>query len=213
MSSQFVAGICNEKLRLYGVQFHPEVDLSLQGKVMLKNFLYDIAGLTGNYTLQSREQECIKHIKEVVGNNKVLMMLSGGVDSTVCAALLNKALRSEQVIAVHIDNGFMRKSESKNVVQSLQNVGLNVKVINAAFQFSGGTTIVPIDRSDPLSRSIVTNSLCRIMNPEEKRRIIGDVFIKIAEDVISELNLKPDEVILGQGINFLFLYLTIRLTF
>lgn len=199
MSSQFIAGICNEKLRLYGVQFHPEVDLSLQGKAMLKNFLFDIVGLTGNFTLLSREQECIKHIKDTVGNNKVLMMLSGGVDSTVCAALLHKALRPEQVIAVHIDNGFMRKNESANVVQSLQNIGLNVKVINAAYQFSGGTTIIPIDRGDPNSRTIITNMLCRTMNPEEKRKIIGDVFVKIADDVINELNLKPDEVLLGQG--------------
>lgn len=73
MSQAFIAGIANDKLRLYGVQFHPEVELTSNGKTMLKNFLVDIAGLTGNYTMQSREIECINGIKEVVGNNKVLV--------------------------------------------------------------------------------------------------------------------------------------------
>lgn len=73
MSQSFVAGIANDKLRLYGVQFHPEVELTQNGKAMLKNFLVDIAGLTGNYTMQNREIECINNIKETVGNNKVLV--------------------------------------------------------------------------------------------------------------------------------------------
>lgn len=68
-SSSFCAGICNEKLHLYGVQFHPEVDLTDNGKHMLKNFLFDIAGLTGNYTMDGRENECIKYIKDTVGEN------------------------------------------------------------------------------------------------------------------------------------------------
>lgn len=75
MSQAFIAGIGNDKLRLYGVQFHPEVDLTANGKAMLKNFLFDIAGLTGNYTMQGREIECINSIKEIVGNNKVLVGL------------------------------------------------------------------------------------------------------------------------------------------
>lgn len=74
-SSSFCAGIYNEKLRLYGVQFHPEVDLTLNGRTMLKNFLFDIVGLTGNYTMQGREAECIKYIKETVGGNKVIIII------------------------------------------------------------------------------------------------------------------------------------------
>lgn len=70
-SSSFCAGIYNEKLRLYGVQFHPEVDLTINGKTMLRNFLFDVVGLTGNYTMQCREAECVKYIKECVGANKV----------------------------------------------------------------------------------------------------------------------------------------------
>lgn len=108
-SSNFIAAIANDKLNLYGVQFHPEVDLTPKGKTMLHNFLFGVAGLTGNFTLRDRESQCIQYIKETVGTNKVLLLVSGGVDSTVCAALLQKALNKDQVIAVHINNGFMRK--------------------------------------------------------------------------------------------------------
>lgn len=198
-SSSFPASIANDKLRLYGVQFHPEVDLTTNGKTMIKNFLFDISGCTGNYTLQGRELECLKYVKETVGSNKVLLLVSGGVDSTVCAALLHKALCEDQVIAVHIDNGFMRKNESQRVEQSLEKLGLRVKVINASHQFLYGTTTIPMDSRDPNSRTRVTKLLCMTSNPEEKRKIIGDVFVKVANEVISELNLKPEEVFLGQG--------------
>ncbi|CAH1968955.1 unnamed protein product [Acanthoscelides obtectus] len=199
-SSSFCAGIANEKLNLYGVQFHPEVDLTPNGKTMLKNFLFDICGLTGNFTIQGREEECIKYIKETVGiNNKVLLLLSGGVDSTVCAALLHKALRLEQIIAIHIDNGFMRKNESEKVHSSLQKVGLNLRVIKAASSFSEGQTIVPIDKHEGNSRTRITKMLCMTSDPEEKRKIIGDVFVRISDEIISDLNLNADEVFLGQG--------------
>lgn len=198
-SSSFCAGICNEKLRLYGVQFHPEVDLTLNGKAMLKNFLFDIAGLTGNYTMQGREAECIKYIKEIVGNNKVLVLVSGGVDSTVCAALLHKALKPDQIIAVHIDNGFMRKNESAKVECSLKRLGLNLKVVNAACSFYGGTTVVPVDRHEPNSRTRITKMLSQTADPEEKRKIIGDVFVKISDEILKDMNLNPDEIFLAQG--------------
>lgn len=198
-SSSFIVGICNEKLRLYGLQFHPEVDLTINGKTMLKNFLFDVVGLTGNYTMQGRQSECIKYIKETVGSNKVLLLVSGGVDSTVCAALLHKALTEDQIIAIHIDNGFMRKNESARVVESLQEIGLHLRVINAAYQFTEGTTIVPLDKREPNSRTRVTKMLCMTTDPEEKRKIIGDVFVKISDDIIAELNLKPEEVFLAQG--------------
>lgn len=110
-SSNYVAAIANEKLNLYGVQFHPEVDLTTNGQTMLHNFLFNIAALTGSYTLRDRESMCIDYIRETVGKNKVLLLVSGGVDSTVCAALLQKALPKDQVIAVHINNGFMRKGK------------------------------------------------------------------------------------------------------
>ncbi|XP_019760968.1 GMP synthase [glutamine-hydrolyzing] isoform X2 [Dendroctonus ponderosae] len=197
-SQAFIAGISNEKLNLFGVQFHPEVDLTVNGKTMLKNFLFDICALTGNFTIQNREEQCIKYIKETVGMNKVLLLVSGGVDSTVCAALFHKALRSDQVIAIHIDNGFMRKHESAKVHDSLQKLGLDLKVIKAAATFSEGSTVVPIDK-DGNARTRVTKMLCNTANPEEKRKIIGDIFVKISDEIIADLKLKPEEVLLGQG--------------
>ncbi|KAK8379829.1 hypothetical protein O3P69_019663 [Scylla paramamosain] len=198
-SGNLIAAIANDKLRLYGLQFHPEVDLTEQGLTMMKNFLYEISGLSGTYTLQSRELQCVNYIKEHVGNNKVLMLVSGGVDSTVCAALLHKALSEEQVIAVHIDNGFMRKNESLQVEQSLRRLGLKLKMINARHQFYDGVTSIPVDPSDPMGRKRVTNLLCMTFSPEEKRKIIGDTFIKVANEVIAEMNLRAEEVMLGQG--------------
>lgn len=103
------------------------MNLTEHGTQMLKSFLYNVVGLSGIYTIKCREQECIKYIKDQVGQSKVLVLLSGGVDSTVCAALLHRALDQEQVIAVHIDNGFMRLKESEQVMKSLSALGLNVK--------------------------------------------------------------------------------------
>lgn len=128
VSGQIVAAIANEQRRIYGTQFHPEVDLTTNGKQILKNFLYNIAQLPGDFTMKSREQECIDYIRSTVGStDKVLVLLSGGVDSTVCAALFRRALSADQVVAFHIDNGFMRKDESSAVEQSLNQLGLEVK--------------------------------------------------------------------------------------
>lgn len=215
-STDFVVGLANEKMRLYGVQFHPEVDLTLGGNQMLFNFLFGISGLSGNYTLKGREQECIDYIKETVGNKKVLLLVSGGVDSTVCAALLHKALNKDQVVALHINNGFMRKGETQFVEQNLAQLGIRLKVINAVHCFMQGTTSIPLDTVPPAAnanamnnkrtcatstspRTKPTNLLCQTINPEEKRKIIGDVFIRVANDAIAELGLKPEEVLLGQG--------------
>ncbi|XP_076039553.1 GMP synthase burgundy isoform X2 [Oratosquilla oratoria] len=198
-SGNIIAAIANDKHRLYGVQFHPEVDLTENGMTMMRNFLYEICGLTGSFTLENREHQCITSIRGAVGANKVLMLVSGGVDSTVCAALLHKALSEDQVIAVHIDNGFMRKNESLQVEQSLRKLGLKLRVINARHQFYDGVTGIPVDSSEPMGRKRVTNLLCMTLSPEEKRKIIGDTFIKVANDVIAELNLRTEEVMLGQG--------------
>lgn len=128
LSGQIVAAISNDQRKIYGTQFHPEVDLTTNGKQMLKNFLYEIAKLPGDFTMKSREQECIDSIRQTVGpTDKVLCLLSGGVDSTVCAALFRRALTADQVVAFHIDNGFMRKEESTNVEKSLNQLGLEVK--------------------------------------------------------------------------------------
>ncbi|XP_069474530.1 GMP synthase [glutamine-hydrolyzing] [Ambystoma mexicanum] len=198
-SGNIVAGIANEAKKLYGVQFHPEVGLTENGKVMLKNFLFDVAGCTGTFTVQNRELSCIREIKVQVGASKVLVLLSGGVDSTVCTALLNKALNKEQIIAVHIDNGFMRKRESQSVEEALKKLGIQVKVVNAAHSFYNGTTTLPISDEDRTPRKRISKTLNMTTNPEEKRKIIGDTFVKIANEVIGDMNLKPEEVFLAQG--------------
>ncbi|XP_069331405.1 GMP synthase [glutamine-hydrolyzing] [Eulemur rufifrons] len=198
-SGNIVAGIANESKKLYGAQFHPEVGLTENGKVILKNFLYDIAGCSGTFTVQNREHDCIRDIRERVGTSKVLVLLSGGVDSTVCTALLNRALNQDQVIAVHIDNGFMRKRESQSVEEALKKLGIQVKVINAAHSFYNGTTTLPISDEDRTPRKRISKTLNMTTSPEEKRKIIGDTFVKIANEVIGEMNLKPEEVFLAQG--------------
>uniref|UniRef100_A0A8C9SLK5 GMP synthase (glutamine-hydrolyzing) n=1 Tax=Scleropages formosus TaxID=113540 RepID=A0A8C9SLK5_SCLFO len=198
-SGNIVTGIANEQKKLYGTQFHPEVDLTERGMQMLKNFLFEISGCTSNFTVQDREQSCICEIQERVQKSKVLVLLSGGVDSTVCTALLNKALNQEQVIAVHIDNGFMRKKESQSVEEALTKLGINVKVVNAAHTFYNGTTTLPISEEDRTPRKRISKTLNMTTNPEEKRKIIGDTFVKVANEVIGEMNLKPEDVFLAQG--------------
>ena len=141
----------------------------------------------------SRAISCIN--EAVKDGYKVLMLLSGGVDSTVCTALLHKALGAERVIAVHIDNGFMRKNESVSVEQSLSSVGLKVNVINANMEFMNGHTIVD-EKKTPL--------LCHTIEPETKRKIIGDTFMTVANRIIEDMKLDADKVRVAVG--FLFSY-------
>ncbi|KAK2180280.1 hypothetical protein NP493_448g02000 [Ridgeia piscesae] len=198
-SGQIVAAISNEKERLYGVQFHPEVDLSDNGVAMLKNFLRGVAECRGTFTIKSREDVCIQYIRSAVGSHKVLLLVSGGVDSTVCAALLSKALSPDQVIALHIDNGFMRKDESHQVAESLRAIGLKLIAVNASHQFYTATTMFPHGRKDGKFRKQKSDILNQCADPEEKRMIIGDTFMRIANELTEKLNLSTEEVILAQG--------------
>ncbi|MDP1694787.1 MAG: glutamine-hydrolyzing GMP synthase [Candidatus Woesearchaeota archaeon] len=189
-SNGLVAAIEHAGKRLYGVQFHPEVDLTEHGKTMLSNFLYGVVGFSGTYTSENREQKALAYIRETVGTKKVLVLVSGGVDSTVCAALLRKGLSPEQIHAVHIDNGFMRLDESQHVATALRNIGLELQVVNASNDFYQGTTQIDGKQTQPL---------VHIVHPEHKRRIIGDTFMRVADRVITSLGLCPEDVYLAQG--------------
>lgn len=192
-----ITAIANEDMRIYGVQFHPEVDLTENGRQVIRNFLYDVANCSGCFSLDCRKESCVQYIRSVVGTHKVLMLVSGGVDSTVCSALLGHALPPEQVIALHVDNGFMRHEESQKVVESLQKLGLDVRAVNASHAFYNAVeTKQNANQSYLIGRS---KMLCETTDPEEKRRIIGDTFMNVAQDIISKMNLNPDEVYLGQG--------------
>ncbi len=189
-SDGIVVGIENSGKKLYGLQFHPEVDLTENGKEMLKNFLYNISGLSGSYTMEDREKKAIEYICDTVGDKKVLVLVSGGVDSSVCVALLNKALGLEKVHALHIDNGFMRMNESQKVKEALNNIGVKLNVVDASDIFYNAITVI-----DGLS----VGPLKEVTDPEQKRKIIGNTFMSVAEDAIRELGFDPEDVYLAQG--------------
>jgi len=190
-SGDIVAGIECAERHLYGVQFHPEVDLSVDGNAMLRNFLYKICGFSGLYSMDCREQIAIDYIRATVGTTKkVLCLVSGGVDSSVCAALLHKALGPERIICLHIDHGFMRHEESTTVCAALQELGVPIERLDAAATFARATTDIKGVRTAPLEETV---------QPEEKRKIIGDTFMVVTQAMCERKGLKPDEVYLAQG--------------
>ncbi|CEF62535.1 GMP synthase [glutamine-hydrolyzing] [Strongyloides ratti] len=190
LNDKFIVGIKHKTRNLFGLQFHPEVDLTINGHKILDNFLKIICNLSGNFTMVSREKVCINEIRKIVGEKqKVLVMVSGGVDSTVCAALLNEALGHDRVIAVHIDHGFMRLNESKKVVKSLEDIGLKVHFYEVHQKFINGT----IEGDDGKRKK-----LCEIVDPELKRQIIGNTFIHVKDDVMKDLNLDSN-IFYAQG--------------
>ena len=130
MSSNGIqAAIRHTQKPVYGLQFHPEVDLSVHGVTMLENFLYKIADLSPDFTLDNRLETSIAEIQNRVGDKTVLTLVSGGVDSAVTTALLLKALPAKQVMALHIDTGMMRLDESDGVCEALKNMGDRKSVV------------------------------------------------------------------------------------
>eukprot|EP01124_Arcella_intermedia_P001442 TRINITY_DN10792_c0_g1_i1.p1 TRINITY_DN10792_c0_g1~~TRINITY_DN10792_c0_g1_i1.p1 ORF type:complete len:659 (+),score=136.49 TRINITY_DN10792_c0_g1_i1:259-1977(+) len=195
-SGDLISAICNEDKKLYGVQFHPEVDLTLNGQEVFKNFLFKISGLKGNFTMEDRRAKAVSYIRSRVGDKKVLVLVSGGVDSTVCAALLNEAIGADRVIALHINNGFMRFNESQLVEKALGILGVHLINIDASEDFYNGTTEIV---TGPEKTKKKTGLLKETVNPEEKRKIIGDTFMVVAQREISKLGLSVDDVLLAQG--------------
>lgn len=189
-SGDIVAAISDGERRIYGVQFHPEVDLTDNGKAMLENFLFRVAEFEPDYTLQDRLENAIEYIREKAGDRQVLAFASGGVDSTVCSVLAGKALPQEQVKVVHIDTGFMRENESAAVQEALRTVGVNVDIVDAEKQFFSADTELKGRR---------TPQLREVTDPEIKRAIIGDTFMRVMDRVIADLDLDPENTVLAQG--------------
>ncbi len=151
----------NTKRKVYGVQFHPEVTHTDNGKKILQNFLYLICKFKKKWTIQSQKKRLIVEIKNIVKKEKVICALSGGVDSSVVALLINKAIK-KNLICIMVDTGLMRKNEFKNTYKIFKKkYNLNVKIINASKLF--------------------LKKLKNITNPEKKRKIIGNLFIKVFE--------------------------------
>jgi GMP synthase (glutamine-hydrolysing) len=178
-SGQIVTSMENRVAKRYAVQFHPEVDLTEHGKEILANFLFRVVGLKPTFTVENREQKAIELIQQKVGKQQVLMLVSGGVDSTVCAALLRKALPPEQILAIHINNGLMRENESELVATALQKIGLSLTVVDATDDF--------------------LQPLKNLTDPQAKRQTIGDTFVAVAEKYLQSLQLNLATVFLCQG--------------
>ena len=169
------AAIENAGKKLYGFQFHPEVESTPNGTAMIRSFLYSVCGAKGDYDLNNLEQQFIADVKKQVSDAHVLLALSGGVDSSVCAALLSKALPG-QLHCIFVDHGLMRKDEGNQVEAAFKNRDLDFIRVNAQDRF--------------------LKALAGVTDPEQKRKIIGTEFVRVFEDESKKL---PNVKFLAQG--------------
>ncbi len=186
-----IAAMANEEKRLYGVQFHPEVTHSDEGKRLIRNFLYDICGCVGDWTMDAYAETAVKHIQEAVGNQgTVLLALSGGVDSSVAAALIYRAI-GKRLTCVFVDHGLLRKGESEQVCHVFSHL-FPVRFI----------------RADAAEKFFA--DLKGVTDPEEKRHIIGRDFIEVFREEAAKLGrldyfaqgtIYPDVIESGQATN------------
>ncbi len=160
---------------VYCIQFHPEVTHSLEGKELLRNFVEDIAACDGNWTPASFVKDTVENLRNKIGTEKVLMALSGGVDSTVGAMLLKKAI-GDNLFCFFIDNGLLRKDEYEEVLASYEGMGLNIRGID--------------------SKQLFWDGLANVSDPEKKRKIIGKLFIDVFEEASEQFE---NVTWLGQG--------------
>lgn len=170
-----VAGFKIQGETTYGIQFHPEVYHSKEGSILLKNYVVEICGCEQDWTPDSFVETTVAELKQQLGNDKVVLGLSGGVDSSVAAVLLNKAI-GQNLYCIFVDNGLLRKNEFEEVLESYKNMGLNVKGVDAKEKFY--------------------TALKGLSEPEAKRKAIGKTFI----DVFDEESHKIENVTwLAQG--------------
>jgi len=170
----------DESAKIFGLQFHPEVTHTVHGLQILKNFAYKVCGAQKSWSIADWQQQIISQIQEQASGKKVFLLVSGGVDSTVCFALLEKALGPDRVYGLHLDTGLMRQNEVEQVKGSLGQAGFkNLHIRDASQEF--------------------LSALAGVFDPEEKRKIIGQLFLDIKDGVSQELNLNPKEWLLAQG--------------
>ncbi len=183
------AGMQNIEKNFYGIQFHPEVNHTKKGTEILRNFVYNICGCTGNWKMSSFAEETVKAIKEKIGDKKALCALSGGVDSSVAAGLINKAI-GKNLTCIFVDHGLLRKNEADKVEEVFtKNFDVNFVRVDAKERF--------------------LNKLAGISDPEQKRKIIGEEFIRVFEeeakkigtvDYLVQGTIYPDVIESGVGV-------------
>lgn len=156
-----VAAFAHPEKGVYGLQWHPEVKHTTHGDLMLRNFVFEICKCKPNWRPVDAVAEGIEIVKKQVGDGKAVIALSGGVDSSVAAAIVGKAL-GDKIIAVHVDHGLMRMDESEQVKEEMERTGVNVKVVDAKERF--------------------IKRLKSVTDPEIKRKIIGEEFIRVFEE-------------------------------
>lgn len=178
--SETVAAICNPGKNFYGFQFHPEVNHTSAGKTMLSNFVFDICGAQKNWTTESMLSKIVNDIKAQTGTKNVFLLVSGGVDSNVCLALLEKVLGKGRVYGLHVDSGLMRLGESEQVKVSLRKAGFDSLHVYSA------------------EKEYLT-ALKNVVDPEAKRKIIGDLFLDIVDKVMADEKMNSTDWLLGQG--------------
>ncbi|MBK5097574.1 MAG: glutamine-hydrolyzing GMP synthase [Gemmatimonadetes bacterium] len=173
------AAIGSDSLRRYGFQYHPEVDDTVHGDVMIANFVFEICGCEATWSMEAFIADQMENIRQQVGDGSVFLLASGGVDSTVAATLLARALGPERLELLHVDNGLMRKDESAAVIEFFRGLGLdsNLHFIDASDRF--------------------ISALGGIVEPEAKRRAIGNSFVAVFEDEARRLGVEGH--LLGQG--------------
>ncbi|MFB3852387.1 MAG: glutamine-hydrolyzing GMP synthase [Vicinamibacterales bacterium] len=173
------AAIGSDVHKRYGFQFHAEVDDTTHGQEMLSNFVFGICGCTPSWTMERYVEEQIEKVRQQVGDNSVFLLASGGVDSTVAAVLISRAIGPERLHLLHVDNGLMRKDESRKVLDALGRLDLyrHLHFVDASQRFLA--------------------ALEGLVEPEEKRRAIGDTFIEVFESEARRLGIERH--LLAQG--------------
>lgn len=175
-SEEVIASMADEQRKIYAVQFHPEVSHSEYGTQLLRNFVFNICEAEENWALSDYIEDEVRRIKEKVGNQKVILGLSGGVDSSVAAVLIHKAI-GDQLTCIFVDTGLLRKDEGKKVMENYgKHFHMNIKMVDAREQFM--------------------SKLAGVSDPEEKRKIIGREFIEVFNKEASEIE---DASFLAQG--------------